>query len=149
MRQRSTRPLAVTGALLLVGALACCTAPSPSEHQRSTSTPHSDARSDGTRGAVIIPTDVPNDTSTREGTSVTGCNATDGGWTMTGTATNDGRTSAVYLVTVFFTNASATVLATAETTVEVAAGGTGGWKADAQFDAPEDTACVLRGVGPA
>jgi hypothetical protein len=94
-----------------------------------------------------VPTNVPNVVAKRKQVSLTGCKAAAGGWGASGTASNNGTDPAKYTVTVFFTNAKATVVGTASTDVTVAPGKKQNWSATGKFAAPSPTLCVLRGVG--
>lgn len=89
---------------------------------------------------------IGNDLARRKHVTLTSCAALPGGWRAGGTATNPGRASVRYTITVFFTTTTATVLDYATTTVTVPAGGHTGWQATAHFAAPDKLRCVLRGV---
>lgn len=123
-------------------------APHPS---RTPTSPRSSAAAPalppGVTQATAVPTAVANDPAARKSVVLTGCAATDGGWSATGTAANPGDAEKDYTITVFFTTATATVLHTDSTTVAVKPGETKDWTVPGRFVAPEGTRCVLRGVG--
>jgi hypothetical protein len=96
--------------------------------------------------ATDVPSSVPNDPAARKAVAMSGCSATDGGWRAAGTAKNGGDAPRSYHLTVFFTTATATVLATGTTTVDVDPGATADWTVSARFTAPSGTLCVLTGV---
>jgi hypothetical protein len=98
--------------------------------------------------AQPLPTgSIANDIDKRKAIAITACAAISGGWSASGTATNDSLVTATYAITIFFTTAQATVLDYATTTVKVAAGKSQKWSAAALFTAPKGMRCVLRGVG--
>jgi hypothetical protein len=88
-----------------------------------------------------------NDVAKRKSIVVTKCGASDGGWTASGTATNSGTGDTTYAITIFFTNAHATVEDFATASVSVKAGQSQDWTAAKKFTASSPTNCVLRGVG--
>jgi hypothetical protein len=88
-----------------------------------------------------------NDVNKRTAVAVTKCVAVDGGWAASGTAKNPGPSDTTYAITVFFTDAHATVQDFATTSVTVPAGETQDWSAAKKFTAANPTNCVLRGVG--
>jgi hypothetical protein len=90
---------------------------------------------------------IANDVAKRPSVAVTKCVASDGGWTASGTAKNSGTGDATYAITIFFTNAHATVQDYATTSVTVPAGKSVDWSAAKKFAASTPTNCVLRGVG--
>lgn len=98
-------------------------------------------------GATSIPNSVPNDPKLRANVQIAACKAAAGGWEATGTAVNPASKDVTLTITVFFTDASATVLATGDTKVVVKANGREQWTVKATFAAPASTLCVLRGVG--
>ena len=77
---------------------------------------------------------------------VTGCEATDGGWAATGTATNPGEESVTYGVLVYFTDAYARGVAASEIEVEVPPDGEVAWTASQDVWSQDGTLCVLRAV---
>ncbi|WP_052521380.1 hypothetical protein [Agreia bicolorata] len=103
----------------------------------------------GAVGDPNVPTEVPNDPDLRKYITTSSCIATDDGWSLSGTIENPTDSTALYTVTVFFATSNATILATADTVVEVSAGTSENWQASSDFAAPPDTACVLRGVARA
>ena len=90
---------------------------------------------------------IANDVAKRKSVAITKCAASDGGWTASGTAKNSGTGDATYAITIFFTNAHATVQDYATTSVTVKAGQSADWTASKKFTASTPTNCVLRGVG--
>jgi hypothetical protein len=101
----------------------------------------------GVKGLTKVPADVPNDPALRARVSQDTCEAVDGGWRAAGTAVNPGKKAATYLVTVFFTTDTATVIGAGRTRVTVEPGATARWTVSDAFTAPKKTLCVLRGVG--
>ena len=78
---------------------------------------------------------------------ITKCAAVDGGWSASGTAKNPGTADATYAITIFFTDAHATVQDFATASVTVKPGQTRDWTAAKKFAAATPTNCVFRGVG--
>jgi hypothetical protein len=99
------------------------------------------------------PTSLPiiskyvNDVHLRPGVFTTACHASAGGWRASGTVKNAGHTAHAFTMTVYFTDSKATVLASGQNTVQVAAGDSGTWAVTAKFFAPAAVNCVLVGVG--
>ncbi len=91
--------------------------------------------------------DIVNDVDKRKSVTITKCAAIVGGWAASGTASNPGSTTVDYTITVFFTNAVATVQDFATASVTVAPGQSSSWTASKLFAAADPTSCVLRGVG--
>jgi len=100
----------------------------------------------GVTQATAVPTDVANDPAQRKNVTLTDCAATEGGWKAAGTAKNAGESAITYMVTVFFTASTATVLAVGDTAVTVEPGSTARWAIESSFTAPAGTRCVLTGV---
>jgi hypothetical protein len=75
------------------------------------------------------------------------CGKVDGGWSASGTATNPATAPVSYTITVFFTTTAATVIDTAQTHVDVPAGGKHAWTVSKKFHATPSMRCVLVGVG--
>jgi hypothetical protein len=92
-------------------------------------------------------TAIANDVGKRKSVTLTKCAAIEGGWSASGTASNPGTTAVDYAITVFFTNAAATVQDFTTASVTVAPGQSLTWTASKQFAAASTTSCVLRGVG--
>lgn len=136
--------LAVAG-LVGVIALAGCAGPAAQGP-----TPRADASYAGLPSGVVppadVPADVPNDPAARPNVVIDSCVATDAGWAAGGVALNPGDATTTFTITVFFTTDAGTVIGFADTTAEVAAGGSERWTAEAQFVAPPQTKCVLRAV---
>jgi len=123
----------------------------PTSGSPSVSTP-ADAPTSATPGSpppvVKLPAQVPNDVAKRSSVAVTGCQAGNGGWTASGTASAPAGKAASYKITVFFTSTKATVLGWGSTSVHVPAGGTQHWSVTKRLpDGSGDALCVLRGVG--
>ncbi len=135
---------AMVGALVL-GITGC----SSGSHKSPASTSAaSSSRATPAITAQPLPTgSIANDIDKRKAVSITGCAASQGGWSASGTAKNDSAVTTTYAITIFFTTAQATVLDYATTTVKVGAGKSQKWSAAAQFAAAKDMLCVLRGVG--
>ncbi len=76
------------------------------------------------------------------------CQATDTGWSASGTATNPAATATTYTITVFFTTDAGTVIGFADMTAEVAASKTGHWTVAAEFGAPASTLCIAGSPRP-
>jgi hypothetical protein len=149
-RPARARPI-VRGAGLTVAALAGlialagCTGPSHEEP-----TPHASGSYAGLPSGVVppesVPADVPNDPAARPNVVIDACVATDEGWSASGSALNPDAAATTFTITAFFTTEAGTVIGYADTTTEVPASGTTRWAAQADFVAPADTRCVLRGV---
>ena len=149
MRSPSATPanaLTFAGVALLValGLTACAGSPEPSP------TPEASVPVNGLPDGVSlppdVPTEVPNDPDDRQNVAIGTCEATEGGWRAAGTAANPGESEVTYEITVFFTTGAGTVIGFAGTAADVEAGGSANWSAEADFVAPEETLCVLRGV---
>ncbi len=96
--------------------------------------------------ALTVPTKVPNQPQTIKAVTVTGCSSTSPGWRATSTVINSTSKERAYTITVFFTNASATVVGYGSSKVRVPAPGSGWWTA-VDRAAPSTVArCVLRGA---
>jgi hypothetical protein len=93
-----------------------------------------------------VPQSVPNDVAARHDVTLSSCKAAKGGWSAGGTIKNSTHATATYKITIFFTNAHATDLDYAATSVRVAAGKSKPWSTTATFAAPKQVLCVLRGV---
>lgn len=89
---------------------------------------------------------MANDPALIKNVTISKCAKTDDGWGASGTAKNTGTKDATYSITVFFTTTGATVIATAETKVDVKAGRSADWTAAATFTAAPEMRCVIRGV---
>jgi hypothetical protein len=121
---------------------------SASAHPSGSSASKSDAGlPSGVTGATSIPTKVANNVAMRKHVTMSSCEKADGGWSASGTATNPATTPVGYTITVFFTTAAATVVDTAQTHVDVAAGGKQAWTVTKKFHAAPSMRCVLVGVG--
>ena len=97
--------------------------------------------------APSVPTNVANDPTLRRDVKLTSCGATLNGWAASGSAKNPSDKPRTLTITVFFTTPAATVIATGATRVALAPHRTRGWSVAEKFDAPDETLCVLRGVG--
>jgi hypothetical protein len=93
-----------------------------------------------------IPNKVPDQGSVRPDVQLINCQQTKGGWSAGGTVQNSLRRRTTYIITVFFTSAQATDLASAVTSVPLAAGQSKLWSTQATFAAAGQVLCVLRGV---
>lgn len=89
---------------------------------------------------------MPDEASVRPDVQLINCGQTKGGWSAGGTVQNSLRRRTTYIITVFFTSAQATDLASAVTSVPLAAGKSKLWSTQATFAAPGQVLCVLRGV---
>lgn len=116
--------------------------PTPSA---TTRTP--EALPEGVKPASNIPTKVPNDTKLRKNVLLSTCEKTDKGWSAAGTASNPGKKTVEYEITVFFTTSQATVIETGKTKVEVKPGKDAKWSIKKDFKTAPTMLCVLRGVG--
>jgi len=134
-------------AVVVVAVAGCSSHPTPARTHGNTGAATS-------RGATPSPVvqhplpsgTIPNVVTKRKAIAISGCSAVSGGWQVEGSASNSGTARQTFEITIFFTTASATVLDFARTTVTVEAGRTQKWYASANFTAPRDTVCVLRGV---
>ena len=106
------------------------------------------ARVTQTTGPVpsTVPLHVPDQQAARNDVALLNCNAEVGGWSAGGTVKNPTAQQASYLITIFFTSALATDLASGTTTVVLGPGQGNLWSVSAQFAAPAGVRCVLRGV---
>jgi hypothetical protein len=141
---KSSRVKLLSAALGILGlvSLAGCSS-SPKASTTTTAKNHATTRP----VTPSLPKTVPNKPNLRRYVSVQKCAAIQGGWQASGVATNPGSSSATYLLTVYFTDTSATVIGFAQTHVKVAAGKSSSWMASSQFRTSGRTLCVLSGVG--
>lgn len=140
--------LGLAAAVCLLGA---CTSDKGDD---KSGTPSSSAKSSSstrpTTGLVQpsrVPTKVANSVALRSSVDLTACRKSSGGWLAGGTAKNTRKSKFTYVVTVFFTTDTATVIGFGKTDVKVPAGKTVKWTVTAKFPAVKNTKCVLRGVG--
>jgi hypothetical protein len=130
----------VTAALGMVMLSSCSsTAPTAPKH------PEKSAVVTPTTESVTLPS-YRNDVMRRPEVKLTSCAAAPGGWTASGVITNLATTSHDFVLTVFFTDSSATVLASGKTSVTVDAKRSGRWHITAQFASPKVVLCALVGV---
>jgi len=119
----------------------------------SSGNPSAAHRSGGASGQSVRETSTTvlskyvNTVSLRTGVVTTSCKAAPGGWEASGSIHNSSHKDHDYQLTVYFTDAQATVLGSARTSSNVAAGQAGSWNVNAQFNAPSQVNCVLVGVG--
>jgi hypothetical protein len=150
-RVRTLIVCALTVGLALVS-VAGCSKSSKSSQSSAKPTSSASVKASSTGSALTQNTLPPasaivNDVAKRKAVAITKCAAADGGWSASGTAKNAGTSDATYAITVFFTDAHATVQDFATTSVTVKAGQTQDWSAAKKFTAASPTECVLRGVG--
>jgi hypothetical protein len=145
--RRST--LLLTAVATLTGFAACTATATPNGPGRTTAAPTAApaALPAGVTAATAVPTAVPNATADRKNVTVTACAPTSNGWSASGTAANPGSRSVTYTITVFFTASAGTVIGTGQTRVAVQPHKQAPWTITSTFHAPQDTRCVLRGVG--
>ena len=93
-----------------------------------------------------VPTVVANKDALRKQVTLTGCASQPGGWIASGAAVNPTKKAVSYTITVFFTNAQATVETYGKTTLAVPAHKSGTWSIPVVFAVSQPTVCVLRGV---
>jgi hypothetical protein len=117
------------------------------ESSKTTATPKAVGLPNGVVGATDVPTTVPNKADLRKNVAISSCEAVEGGWAASGTASNPGKNATSYTITIFFTTDQATVISTGQTTVQVQPDGKQSWSVNQKFTAPAHTLCVLRGVG--
>jgi hypothetical protein len=139
--------------------LTACTAGTPDSDETPTSTSTSEPTSSegtpdpttpafgGVQGEVVPSEDVENDPLLFADVAMDSCEATDGGYTATGTAINERDTDQSYRIVVNFTDAQARAITSSVVDFTAAAGETATWEAPAAFEAPEGTTCVIVGVG--
>jgi hypothetical protein len=101
----------------------------------------------GVTNATAVATNVPNRVSLRKNVQLTSCAKVSDGWEASGVATNPASSETEYTITVFFTTASATVIGTGDTHVQVGPGSSQPWTVTGNFVPAPSTLCVLRGVG--
>jgi hypothetical protein len=161
-----TRQLPIRGAAVLAavglaaGGLAGCTssdssrdssAPKPASSSPVPTSPDGEQPPSSTganaTGATAVPTEVANDVELRKNVQLSSCKRIAGGWGASGTAANPGTKPADYTITIFFTTAKATVVATGATHITVDPDDTQKWTVHQKFVADPKTLCVLRGVG--
>ena len=94
-----------------------------------------------------IPTKVPDEASVRPDVQLINCGQTKGGWSAGGTVQNSLRRRTTYIITVFFTSAQATDLASAVTSVPLAAGKSKFWSTQATFPL-RAKCCAYSGASP-
>lgn len=147
---RTITAAAATAAILALTLAGC----SPADDEATTPTPTATQTEDapppefgGEQGEIPAQEDILNDPDLRNTVLLEGCEATDDGWTATGTAENTSDSDDVYQLVVFYTDAQARVVISSTVDVAVAAGDTVDWAAPATFTATEGTQCVLAGVG--
>ena len=137
-------------ALGAVGVLAGCSSPSNSTSASTSTTAASNGSTTSTPGGgsatTTIPNSVPNVDADRKNVTVANCGSIPGGWSAGGSVKNPSSSATTYHITIFFTSAQATDLASASTSVAVGANGTNLWTVKASFAAPSQVLCVLRGV---
>lgn len=138
--------LAFAGVALLaaLGLTACTGAPAPSPSPSASE--QVNGLPDGVASPSDVPTDVPNDPDARQNVVIDSCEATANGWRAAGSAVNPGESDVAYEISVFFTTASGTVIGFGGTTAGVEPDGSANWSVEAEFVAPDETLCVLRGV---
>lgn len=140
-------------AALATVAVAGCSSPlgdpSTAASNSTTTTTSADASGVATSAAELIPPSVPNDNAARKDVVMPDCNATTGGWSAGGVAKNPTASTTTFIITVFFTNPSATDLDYAQTTITVPPQGAQFWLVKATFHAPGRVDCILRGVATA
>jgi hypothetical protein len=90
---------------------------------------------------------VPNQDAVRKNVTLKNCSSSSGGWSAGGVVNNPSGTATTYVITIFFTSTGATDLASASTSVPLAAHKSTLWSVNATFAAPSQVLCVLRGVG--
>jgi hypothetical protein len=150
VRRTSSAAVAV---LVVVAALAGCSSAKPTAKptvsaSARVSAPQTDpgALPSGVVNPTGVPTSVANVVALRKDVTLAGCKATANGWGATGTATNPAAAAHTYTLTVFFTDAHATVIGFGSTKVAVQPGGKETWTIASKFHPAPTTFCVLRGV---
>jgi hypothetical protein len=144
--------IAAVAALVVVAALAGCSSskstakPSVSPSAKAAPLTDPGALPSGVVNPTGVPTRVANVVALRKDVVMAGCKATATGWGATGTATNPATAAHTYTLTVFFTDAHATVIGFGSTTVAVQPGGKATWTVASKFHPAPTTFCVLRGV---
>ncbi len=89
---------------------------------------------------------IINEPGARKDVVLTTCERSPGGWSAGGTVTNSGNQKAGYTIVISFTDTHSTVLARETAELEVPSGGDRKFAVTAEFAAPADVVCVLRGV---
>lgn len=133
--------VAATSAAGLVS-LAGCTS-----HPEASTTTTTSAPSTTRPVTPTLPKSIPNKPDLRRDITIEKCAAIQGGWQASGVATNPAHASATYLLTIYFTDTSATVVGYGQTRVKVAAGKSSPWTVAAHFPISGKALCVLSGVG--
>jgi hypothetical protein len=89
---------------------------------------------------------IVNNPAVRTQAAIVSCRSVSGGWEASGIATNPLGNSHRYVLTVYFTDPSATVLGSGRTSVEVPGGSSRTWHVIARLSATLPVRCVLAGV---
>lgn len=163
MKLRSSRSARVIGGAVvstaLVVSMAACSGDDKKDDEKKSDDPTAES-TDGGKGGdddgngapslpedVKVPTNVKNNADLRDAVKITTCEATDKGWTASGTAQAPKDGDKNFKVTIFFTTDKATVVQWAKTKVNAKAGETADWSVDADIDTQGgELLCVLRGV---
>jgi hypothetical protein len=142
------RPIALISALVVCAAfiLSACSNPKSAPPTTAAGKTTTTLAGKPTSTTTTSPIPIQNNVKIRTQAVITKCQAADGGWMASGTATNPGTQSHTYQLIVYFTDAHATVIGSAKTSVSVASKAAGTWSATAKFHAPTVVRCVLVGV---
>ncbi|HVK22807.1 MAG TPA: hypothetical protein VM677_15725 [Actinokineospora sp.] len=150
----ATRRFAIVAVACMAIVTAGCTA--SDDQGQGAVAPSSPADTPGAGGfpsgvvpATDLPADVPNIAELRNRVTMSDCVKTPSGWSAGGEINNPGASAERLQITVFFTDEHATVLDSAQTTVNVPENGKTSWTASKEFGTLPKMLCVLRGVGRA
>jgi hypothetical protein len=140
-------PLTAVAGLALAVTLAGCTAGAPQPEAAWQETAAAAALPSELPQPTNVPTAVTNTPALRHEVSLLACARSHGGWEASGTASNAGKSSVAYTVTIFFTTDHGTVVGLSSTKVTVKPAGNEHWSVRTDLPATADLRCVLRGVG--
>lgn len=151
------RPRVIAAALLLslgsltVLGLSSCTStrlpePAPTTNSSTAAGPQLLGESPGVTGSTDTPANISNDAAKRAHVTLDTCTATDDGWQAEGTISNPTTSTSRYLITVFFSNTSGTVVGWSQTVTQATNEDHARWTAAAVFVAPSATICTIVGV---
>lgn len=146
--------IAVSGLLALGGCTGSSGGPStgpttPAPASSTSTTPSIESPvAAPTRAQASIPAagSIVEQPALRRVVRLTGCSSATDGWKATGAARNPGDSPTTYRLLVFFTDKYSRVIDYARTSVHVGPGASSAWTAEASFDPPAGTQCVLRGL---
>ena len=133
-----------------VALLAGCSSPGTVTPTTSTTTRVAPSSTTATTAAAPTTTTEPvpiqSSPTVRQQAAVVSCKPVAGGWEASGVATNPASDAHTYGLTVYFTDAAATVIGSGRTSVTVSGKSSGTWHVTGTFTASPPVKCVLVGV---